>query len=123
VAIVILAAVLTHNSSVSASNSLEPLSTGGDGMMKRLEAASHQTLNKRSIYDPTCKGLFSKEIFQRLNRVCKDCYAILYRDHPEVEGDCKRNCFSGDQFLLCVAALQKDTEEHNALQQYIFELY
>nr|ANQ38667.1 CHH preproprotein [Thysanoessa inermis] len=92
---------------VSARN-LEPMSTGA--MVKLLGGASspQNSITKRSIFDPSCKGFYNREIFQKLNRVCDDCYN-LYRD-ASVGVKCKSDCFGNPVFEQCLYDLLRQNE-------------
>nr|ACS35346.1 crustacean hyperglycemic hormone isoform 1 [Rimicaris kairei] len=71
--------------------------------------ASH-SLNKRAVFDQSCKGIYDRELFRKLDRVCEDCYN-LYRK-PYVGVECRRKCFGTSTFRQCVEAQLLDVEDH-----------
>nr|P56688.1 RecName: Full=Mandibular organ-inhibiting hormone; Short=MOIH; Contains: RecName: Full=MOIH precursor-related peptide; Contains: RecName: Full=Mandibular organ-inhibiting hormone; Flags: Precursor [Libinia emarginata]AAD32706.1 mandibular organ inhibiting hormone preproprotein [Libinia emarginata] len=68
-----------------------------------LESASQHSLEKRQIFDPSCKGLYDRGLFSDLEHVCKDCYN-LYRN-PQVTSACRVNCYSNRVFRQCMEDL------------------
>ncbi|KAA0183715.1 hypothetical protein HAZT_HAZT006157 [Hyalella azteca] len=42
---------------------------------------------KRALFDDSCKGVYDRELFAKLDRVCDDCYN-LYRK-PTVSYECR----------------------------------
>nr|AKA64489.1 crustacean hyperglycemic hormone precursor [Palaemon carinicauda] len=61
-------------------------------------------LKKRAILDQSCKGIFDRELFKKLDRVCDDCYN-LYRK-PYVAIDCRESCYQNLVFRQCIQDLQ-----------------
>nr|ANQ38659.1 CHH2 preproprotein [Chorismus antarcticus] len=57
-------------------------------------------INKRVILDQSCKGIFDRNLFRKLDRVCEDCYN-LYRK-PHVGIDCRSNCYGNMIFRQCL---------------------
>ncbi|CAL4079361.1 unnamed protein product, partial [Meganyctiphanes norvegica] len=108
VAVAIVACCLSPLGSVVSARNLEPLSTGA--MAKLLGGASFQpnSIAKRNVFDPTCKGIYNREIFGRLNHVCEDCYN-LYRD-PSVAVKCRSDCFGNATFEQCLYDLLRQNE-------------
>nr|ANQ38664.1 CHH preproprotein [Euphausia superba] len=85
---------------VSARN-IEPLNN--DAMASLLGVANFKhvpAVSKRSIFDPSCKGFYNKEVFKKLNHICDDCYN-LYRD-ASVAVKCKSDCFGNPVFEQCL---------------------
>ncbi|KAL1501626.1 hypothetical protein ABEB36_006923 [Hypothenemus hampei] len=62
-------------------------------------------LSKRSFADIQCKGVYNKQIFARLDRICEDCYN-LFRE-PHILSLCMSNCFTTSYFNGCVESLLK----------------
>nr|QWE51387.1 CHH-XO prepropeptide [Carcinus aestuarii] len=92
-------------------------STPGYGRMDRILAAlktspmepsaalavEHGTthpLEKRQIYDTSCKGVYDRALFNDLEHVCDDCYN-LYRT-SYVASACRSNCYSNLVFRQCM---------------------
>jgi len=65
--------------------------------------------SKRSFFDIQCKGVYDKEIFSKLDRVCEDCYN-LYRE-PGLHSLCRSNCFGSPYFKGCLDALLLNEDE------------
>nr|ANQ38675.1 AtmCHH1 preproprotein [Atyopsis moluccensis] len=61
---------------------------------------SGHSLDKRAVFDQSCKGIYDRELFRKLERVCEDCYN-LYRK-PYVGIDCRNNCYSNLVFRQCL---------------------
>nr|AAM21927.1 crustacean hyperglycemic hormone precursor [Pachygrapsus marmoratus] len=57
-------------------------------------------LEKRQIYDRSCKGVYDRSLFGKLQHVCDDCYN-LYRTH-HVASACRENCYSNLVFRQCM---------------------
>ncbi|KAA0183716.1 hypothetical protein HAZT_HAZT006158 [Hyalella azteca] len=55
---------------------------------------------KRALFDDSCKGVYDRELFAKLDRVCDDCYN-LYRK-PTVSYECRRDCYSNPMFESCL---------------------
>nr|AMB38750.1 crustacean hyperglycemic hormone precursor [Talitrus saltator] len=55
---------------------------------------------KRALFDDSCKGVYDRELFAKLDRVCEDCYN-LYRK-PSVSYECRRDCYSNAMFESCL---------------------
>ncbi|CAL4079360.1 unnamed protein product, partial [Meganyctiphanes norvegica] len=108
VAVAIVACCLSPLGSVVSARNLEPLSTGA--MAKLLGGASlpQNSIAKRNVFDPSCKGYYNREIFLKLNHVCDDCYN-LYRD-PSVGVKCKSDCFGNPVFEQCLFDLLRENE-------------
>nr|AAK28329.1 CPRP/cHH precursor [Bythograea thermydron] len=66
------------------------------------EGAGHP-LEKRQIYDRSCKGLYDRRLFSDLDHVCDDCYN-LYRN-SRVANACRENCYSNLVFRQCMEDL------------------
>ncbi|EFX63566.1 hypothetical protein DAPPUDRAFT_307029 [Daphnia pulex] len=56
-----------------------------------------------SDHHSSCKGLYDKSIFYRLNRICHDCFS-LYRS-PELHTLCRSECFTTPFFKACLKVL------------------
>nr|ABL09571.1 hyperglycemic hormone PO preproprotein [Gecarcoidea natalis] len=68
------------------------------------EASAAHPLEKRQIYDRSCKGVYDRSLFNKLEHVCDDCYN-LYRT-SFVYSSCRRECFDNEMFNYCVKELQ-----------------
>lgn len=44
-------------------------------------------LTKRSLFDPSCTGVFDRQLLRRLRRVCDDCFNV-FRE-PNVSTECR----------------------------------
>nr|AAO27806.1 hyperglycemic hormone CHH B PO [Pachygrapsus marmoratus] len=61
-------------------------------------------LEKRQIYDRSCKGVYDRSLFGKLEHVCDDCYN-LYRTH-HVASACRDDCFDNAMYEHCVKSLE-----------------
>nr|AHM93479.1 hyperglycemic hormone [Chionoecetes japonicus]AHM93480.1 hyperglycemic hormone [Chionoecetes opilio] len=61
------------------------------------------SLEKRQVYDTSCKGMYDRGLFSDLEHVCDDCYN-LYRN-PHVATACRGNCYSNLVFRQCMEDL------------------
>ncbi|XP_037788549.1 crustacean hyperglycemic hormone 6-like [Penaeus monodon] len=79
-----------------------------------------QSLSKRTLSFSSCTGVYDRELFGRLDRMCEDCYN-LYRD-VGVAVQCRSNCFHNEVFLHCVYYLYRSPRQRsqyqNALQRF-----
>nr|P56687.1 RecName: Full=Crustacean hyperglycemic hormone; Short=CHH; AltName: Full=JAL-CHH-I [Jasus lalandii] len=53
-----------------------------------------------AVFDQSCKGVYDRSLFSKLDRVCDDCYN-LYRKHYVATG-CRRNCYGNLVFRQCL---------------------
>nr|ABQ41269.1 prepro-crustacean hyperglycemic hormone I [Cancer productus] len=60
-------------------------------------------VEKRQIYDSSCKGVYDRGLFSDLEHVCDDCYN-LYRN-SYVASACRSNCYSNVVFRQCMEEL------------------
>ncbi|XP_063852595.1 crustacean hyperglycemic hormone-like isoform X1 [Scylla paramamosain] len=67
-----------------------------------VEGAAHP-LEKRQIFDSSCKGVYDRAIFSELEHVCNDCYN-LYRTSRVASG-CRSNCYSNVVIRQCMEDL------------------
>nr|BEG56312.1 crustacean hyperglycaemic hormone isoform 2 [Panulirus japonicus] len=65
-----------------------------------LDAAAEHSVNKRAVFDQSCKGVYDRSLFGKLDRVCDDCYN-LYRKHYVSTG-CRKNCYGNLVFRQCL---------------------
>nr|ARN17962.1 CHH1L precursor [Caridion steveni] len=72
---------------------------------------------KRAVLDQSCKGIFDRELFKKLDRVCEDCYN-LYRK-PYVGIDCRKDCFGTKIFAQCVTDQLLNEKEYLDIRDYI----
>nr|AEM45615.1 hyperglycemic hormone PO preproprotein [Tuerkayana celeste] len=71
------------------------------------EASAAHPLEKRQIYDRSCKGVYDRSLFSKLEHVCDDCYN-LYRT-SYVSSACRSDCFDNGMFDHCVTELVPHT--------------
>nr|ABC61678.1 hyperglycemic hormone isoform precursor [Callinectes sapidus]ABG67921.1 pericardial organ crustacean hyperglycemic hormone [Callinectes sapidus]ACH85179.1 crustacean hyperglycemic hormone isoform 2 [Callinectes sapidus] len=71
--------------------------------LRGFEGETGHPLEKRQIYDSSCKGVYDRAIFNELEHVCDDCYN-LYRNSRVASG-CRENCFDNMMFETCVQEL------------------
>ncbi|XP_071513912.1 CHH-like protein [Panulirus ornatus] len=57
-----------------------------------------------------CQGVFVKEHYALLNRICDDCQNV-FRESPQVMVECKDNCFRSKMFDECVDSLLLNNRE------------
>nr|Q9U5D2.1 RecName: Full=Crustacean hyperglycemic hormones 2; AltName: Full=Pej-SGP-II; Contains: RecName: Full=CHH precursor-related peptide 2; Short=CPRP 2; Contains: RecName: Full=Crustacean hyperglycemic hormone 2; Short=CHH 2; Flags: Precursor [Penaeus japonicus]BAA88339.1 hyperglycemic hormone [Penaeus japonicus] len=62
-----------------------------------------QSLSKRSLFDPSCTGVFDRQLLRRLGRVCDDCFNV-FRE-PNVAMECRSNCYNNPVFRQCMEYL------------------
>ncbi|XP_014603193.1 PREDICTED: uncharacterized protein LOC106786389 isoform X2 [Polistes canadensis] len=76
-------------------------------------------LGKRSYLDLSCKGVYDKSIFARLDRICEDCYN-LFRE-PQLHVLCRQDCFSTQYFMSCIQALllEDEKEKFQGMVEYL----
>nr|AUN35181.1 CHH family peptide 2 [Metopograpsus thukuhar] len=72
------------------------------------EGAAAHPLEKRQIYDRSCKGVYDRSLFNKLEHVCDDCYN-LYRTH-RVASACREGCYENFVFNECVEDLMLPRE-------------
>nr|QBX89039.1 crustacean hyperglycemic hormone 2 [Nephrops norvegicus] len=65
-----------------------------------LSQSQEHSVNKRQVFDQACKGVYDRNLFKKLDRVCEDCYN-LYRK-PFVATTCRENCYSNRVFRQCL---------------------
>ena len=52
---------------------------------------------KRALFDESCKGVYDRHLFSKLDRVCEDCYN-LYRT-SSVSYECRYSFLHKDMFI------------------------
>nr|QBQ04000.1 crustacean hyperglycemic hormone form A [Hemigrapsus sanguineus] len=70
----------------------------------------HHERIRRSYVDGSCKGLYSRSVWDDLYNVCKECQN-LYR----ISGlgkDCRRGCFASETFTMCLGDLLKPVDKY-----------
>ncbi|XP_026320432.1 ion transport peptide-like isoform X2 [Hyposmocoma kahamanoa] len=77
-------------------------------------------ITRRSFYDLQCKGVYDQVMFNRLDRVCDDCYN-LFRE-SQLFNLCRADCFTSDYFKGCVEALLLN-ENLDTYKKYIKHLH
>nr|Q9NGP0.1 RecName: Full=Crustacean hyperglycemic hormones B; AltName: Full=MeCHH-B; Short=CHH-B; Contains: RecName: Full=CHH precursor-related peptide B; Short=CPRP B; Contains: RecName: Full=Crustacean hyperglycemic hormone B; Short=CHH B; Flags: Precursor [Metapenaeus ensis]AAF63028.1 hyperglycemic hormone CHH-B [Metapenaeus ensis] len=88
-----------------------------------VEAASSPRVDhrlvRRSLFDPSCTGVFDRELLGRLNRVCDDCYNV-FRE-PKVATECRSHCFLNPAFIQCLEYIIPEVlhEEYQANVQLV----
>ncbi|KAK4321011.1 hypothetical protein Pmani_008176 [Petrolisthes manimaculis] len=63
-------------------------------------------MEKRQVFDKSCKGVYSRSLFSKLNAVCDDCYNLYRKSHVSIM--CKANCYSSRLYEQCVMGLALD---------------
>nr|AFG16934.1 hyperglycemic hormone [Pandalus japonicus] len=120
--LVVLALFLISNSFVlvrSAEGATKLSSSSSSSPSGLASLVKGHNLVKRAT-DMSCKGAqYDIKLFEKLDRVCEDCYN-LYRK-PFVAIECRRNCFGTSVFRQCVAAQLLDVEEHVDIREAIAE--
>ncbi|ROT68737.1 crustacean hyperglycemic hormone [Penaeus vannamei] len=78
-----------------------------------------RSFNKRANFDPSCTGVYDRELLGRLSRLCDDCYNV-FRE-PKVATECRSNCFYNPVFVQCLEYLIPADlhEEYQALVQTV----
>nr|ADL27417.2 hyperglycemic hormone [Penaeus vannamei] len=76
-------------------------------------------LTKRSLSDPSCTGVFDRQLLRRLRRVCDDCFNV-FRE-PNVSTECRSNCYNNEVFRQCMEYLLPPHlhEEHRLAVQMV----
>ncbi|XP_063591967.1 crustacean hyperglycemic hormones 1 [Penaeus indicus] len=74
---------------------------------------------KRSLFDPSCTGVFDRQLLRRLSRVCDDCFNV-FRE-PNVATECRSNCYNNEVFRQCMEYLLPAHlhEEHRLAVQMV----
>ena len=49
------------------------------------EVAFGKPPGKRRMFDPSCKGIYDRELFGALERVCESCYNLYRQAHVATE--------------------------------------
>ncbi|XP_069997466.1 crustacean hyperglycemic hormone [Penaeus vannamei] len=62
-----------------------------------------RSFNKRANFDPSCTGVYDRELLGRLSRLCDDCDNV-YRE-PTVATGCRSSCFYNPVFVQCLKYL------------------
>ncbi|XP_063591615.1 crustacean hyperglycemic hormone-like [Penaeus indicus] len=75
----------------------------------RQESDMFAVRRKRQVFDASCKGIYDRRLWAKLNNACLDCQNI-YRGDPAIEGECRQNCFGTDVFRGCIKALKLPTK-------------
>ncbi|XP_063585455.1 molt-inhibiting hormone-like [Penaeus indicus] len=84
-------------------------------------AASALRLAKREAFDPSCKGIYNRAIWAKLNRACEDCQN-LFRKEPAIYESCREKCFDTPIFPACVIELSLNLNEYMFEAELIREL-
>ncbi|XP_023235623.1 crustacean hyperglycemic hormone-like [Centruroides sculpturatus] len=69
-----------------------------------------------------CLGQNNRSIFFELLKICEDCQR-LYLSYPEVEGSCRKNCFTTSTFEDCMTALMLSENEKSRYKMKAQYLY
>ncbi|XP_064085675.1 crustacean hyperglycemic hormones isoform X2 [Macrobrachium nipponense] len=119
--LVVLLLVATHQTSAWSVDGLarieKLLSTSSSASAASPTRGQGLNLKKRAILDQSCKGIFDRELFKKLDRVCDDCYN-LYRK-PYVAIDCRKDCFGTKTFGHCVEDLLLDQTHYKELRDHV----
>nr|XP_027226808.1 molt-inhibiting hormone-like [Penaeus vannamei] len=96
-------------------------------------SASALRVAKRDVFDPSCKGIYNRAIWAKLNRACEDCQN-LFRDEMGIYESCrywgggvsssrgKEKCFDTKIFPACVIELSLNLNEYMFEAELIREL-
>ncbi|XP_027231748.2 crustacean hyperglycemic hormone 6 [Penaeus vannamei] len=77
----------------------------------RQESDMSAVRRKRQVFDASCKGVYDRGLWAKLNNACLDCQNI-YRGNPAIEGECRQNCFGTEVFYGCIKALKLPTKNY-----------
>nr|ANQ38660.1 CHH3 preproprotein [Chorismus antarcticus] len=97
----------SSSSSSSSFSSPPKESSPAPSFLERLE----HSIKKRSVQGSSCRGIDSRVLWNKLDRVCGDCYN-LYRKAIVAIG-CRKGCFTSDYFTMCVGDLLLPTKEYD----------
>ncbi|XP_050731777.1 crustacean hyperglycemic hormones-like isoform X1 [Eriocheir sinensis] len=64
------------------------------------EGPAGHPLDKRQAYDRSCKGIYDRSLFSKLEHVCDDCFNLYRSSH--VASGCRENCYSNLVFRQCM---------------------
>nr|AER27833.1 crustacean hyperglycaemic hormone [Ptychognathus pusillus] len=64
------------------------------------EGPAGHPLEKRQVYDRSCKGIYDRSLFSKLEHVCDDCFNLYRSSH--VASGCRANCYSNLVFRQCM---------------------
>nr|ANQ38673.1 AtnCHH1 preproprotein [Athanas nitescens] len=70
-------------------------------------------VDKRAVMDLSCKGIYDRELFKKLDRVCEDCYNIYRKPYIGVE--CRKSCYGNLIFMQCL----DDLLMNDVMDEYI----
>nr|WLV89611.1 crustacean-hyperglycemic-hormone-3 [Gecarcinus lateralis] len=88
----------------------EDSSKGNPKSVEAKQQQWHHRLTKRSYVDSSCKGLYSRSVWDKLYYVCDDCQN-LFRD-ADVGKECRRGCFASDTFVMCLGNLLMPVDQY-----------
>nr|QBC16325.1 hyperglycemic hormone [Chaceon quinquedens] len=91
----------------------------GDFSGSSNQGSSSHPLEKRQIYDTSCKGVYDRGLFSDLEHVCDDCYN-LYRT-SYVASACRSDCYSNLVFRQCMndLLLMEDFDQYAGRVQMV----
>nr|QHR84459.1 hyperglycemic hormone A [Panulirus homarus] len=78
---------------------LEKLLSSSSSTPLSLVSADH-SVDKRAVFDQSCKGVYDRSLFQKLDRVCDDCYNLYRKSY--VSTGCRENCYGNLVFRQCL---------------------
>jgi len=85
-----------------------------------VSAARIKHLQKRnSFVGIGCLGLFDNAKFNRLDKICEECYSVTRTSG--IESSCRRNCFRNEEFLKCIdLLLYSNKNELNMIAETLY---
>nr|ARN17954.1 CHH1 precursor [Crangon crangon] len=96
---------------LSSSSSSSGGSSGGSVALQ--PSSPLHSLPKRAVADPTCRGIYDRELFEKLDRVCDDCYNLYRKAYVDV--NCRSNCYGNYVFRQCL----NDLLMSESLKEYV----
>nr|BEG56311.1 crustacean hyperglycaemic hormone isoform 1 [Panulirus japonicus] len=100
VAVVLMSSGVTGRSSSGLVRLEKLLSSKSSSSTPLSLLSADHNVNKRAVFDQSCKGVYDRSLFQKLDLVCDDCYN-LYRK-PYVATGCRENCYGNLVFRQCL---------------------
>ncbi|KAK3859211.1 hypothetical protein Pcinc_034650, partial [Petrolisthes cinctipes] len=73
------------------------------GLSSSFDLLPEHPMEKRQVFDKSCKGVYSRSLFSKLDAVCDDCYNLYRKSHVSIM--CKSNCYANDVFKQCLREL------------------
>ncbi|XP_047483662.1 crustacean hyperglycemic hormone 6-like [Penaeus chinensis] len=107
--VLVSASMLLLVAILASHNGVHARSVVPDGLqdleIPRQESDLFAVRRKRQVFDASCKGIYDRKLWAKLNNACLDCQNI-YRGNPAIEGECRENCFGTGVFYECIRDLK-----------------